>query len=177
MPTELDKAKSGWREQESGGGIVHIDSERDGLTAMGSVDGVACRYLDVDPQKKTRATTMGYFYFNLDPSFKRTSVQTVKVEVEYRSDAHGTFGLDYDAMAPTKTAHFIYMHTPPVRLSGATNWQTATFHLKDAAFENSQNGGADFRVWVRPPDLNLRRVTVTRETADTLTEKPAPLNR
>src|SRR5262249_6002996 len=123
-------------EQESGGGLLHIDSERDGLTAMGSVDGVACRFLDFDPQKKANASAMGYFYFRLDPSFKQASVRNVSIEVEYCSQVRGAFGLDYDAIAPTKTLHSIYTHAPSVRLEGSNKWQRATFHLKDAAFES-----------------------------------------
>jgi hypothetical protein len=55
---------------------------------------------------------------------------------------------------------------PYVRSSGFTSsktWETATFHVRGATFNNSQNGGSDFRFSVNPPELYVRRVTVTRE--------------
>jgi len=49
------------------------------------------------------------------------------------------------------------------RLRGSNTWQTATFHIVDGVFMNSENGGADFRLEVTPPEIYLRRVSVTRE--------------
>jgi hypothetical protein len=66
-----------------------------------------------------------------------------------------------------KTLKSIYTRAgPAVALDGAKEWETATFHLRDAAFEGSQNGGADFRFEVLPPELYIRRVTITREQED-----------
>jgi hypothetical protein len=126
--------------------------------------------LNFDAQRKAKASAMGYFYFRIHPSFKREGVRAVSIEVEYCSPVRGMFGLDYDAIAPERTLHSIYTHAPAVRLDGSNKWQTATFHVKDAAFENAQNGGADFRLWVRPPDLYVRKVVVTREQVENLTQ-------
>jgi hypothetical protein len=41
-------------------------------------------------------------------------------------------------------------------------WAATTFEITNAIFRNSQNGGADFRPEVVPPELFVRRVTVTR---------------
>jgi hypothetical protein len=41
--------------------------------------------------------------------------------------------------------------------------QDNVFHIRNATFENAQNGGADFRLTIRPPDLYVRRVTLTRQ--------------
>jgi hypothetical protein len=49
-------------------------------------------------------------------------------------------------------------------VKGVKAWQTCSFELKDPAFLNSQNGGADFRFWVEPPELYVRRVTVIDES-------------
>jgi len=48
-------------------------------------------------------------------------------------------------------------------LDGSKEWKKASFHIRDGAFENSENGHSDFRIEVVPPDINIRRVTVTRE--------------
>ena len=42
-------------------------------------------------------------------------------------------------------------------------WSVATFHVTNAVFTNSQRDGADFRLEVVPPQIHVRRVTVTRE--------------
>jgi hypothetical protein len=149
-------------QDESGGGIVHISTERDGLTAVGSVEGVACRYMDFEPESKTR--TVGYFYFAVDPSFKQADFQNVTIDVEYRSAGQVTIGLDYDSATTAKSKHSSYMHAPSVGVRPSSSWQTTSFSLEDAGFQNSQNGHADFRLWVRPPSLFLRKVTVTRES-------------
>jgi hypothetical protein len=52
---------------------------------------------------------------------------------------------------------------PNVRLKGSGKWLKATFHVRDGTFQNSQNGRADFRLWVSPPELCVSRVTVTLE--------------
>ncbi len=44
-------------------------------------------------------------------------------------------------------------------------WSRATFHLTNAVFLNSQRDGADFRLEVVPPEIYVRRVTLTREAA------------
>ena len=148
-------------EQEAGAGIRHIASERDGLTAIGSVEGVTCRYLDFEPESKQRA--VGYFYFAVDPSFKQADIQKVTVEIEYRSDNRGSLGLDYDGSIKEKSLHAAYLHAESVNMTPSKSWQTASFSLEDAGFQNSQNGKADFRLWVRPPSLYVRRVTLTKE--------------
>src|SRR5262249_6713451 len=42
-------------------------------------------------------------------------------------------------------------------------WLKATFHVRNASFQNTQRGGGDFRLWASPPELCVRRVTVTQE--------------
>lgn len=42
-------------------------------------------------------------------------------------------------------------------------WSMATFHLTNTVFLNSQRDGADFRLEVAPPEIHVRRVTLTRE--------------
>ena len=44
--------------------------------------------------------------------------------------------------------------------------QTVTFRVRDGLFENSENGNSDFRVEVSSPEIYVRRVSVTRESAE-----------
>jgi hypothetical protein len=75
---------------------------------------------------------------------------------EMRKPYKSTTPINADEVAFGATARFV--------LAPATNeWQTARFRVTDGAFMNSQNGGADFRFEVTPPEIFVRRVTVTRE--------------
>jgi hypothetical protein len=153
--------------QESGQGVVHIPTERDGLTEITTWKGMRCRKLNVPPGTDGGNRPRGYFYFALDPSFKQTDAKAVRIEVEYFSENPAVLALQYDANASSRSLRSFYTRAgPAISLDGAKLWETATFHIRDGAFENSQNGGADFRLEVRPPELCVRRVTVTRETQE-----------
>ena len=107
---------------------------------------------------------MGYFYFFIDPSFKQRDTNNVRIEVEYYNEKRGSLSLQYDAWAKEKSMKTIYTRAgPSISLDGAQEWETATFHIRNAAFDSAQNGGADFRLEVSPPELSIHRVTVTRE--------------
>jgi hypothetical protein len=153
----------GDEESESRNGLRHLDRERDGATTVETLDGVACRYLNFT----ARNWSLGYFYFVIHPTFKRQDCSRVRIEFECLDPKPGTLGMQYDAMGSetNRNAAFIQAH-PVVRLRGSGAWRKVSFRLKDAAFANSQNGGADFRLWVSPPELYVRRVTVTREDAE-----------
>jgi hypothetical protein len=151
-------------ENESGQGVRLIARERDGLTAVATVNGKQCRRLDLPPAKGGKARDKGYFYFALDPSFKQGGAQVVRIEVEYCSESTATLALQYDAIAASRNLSSIYTRTGSrVALDASSEWETAAFHIRNGAFENAQNGGADFRLEITPPELSVRRVTVTRE--------------
>jgi hypothetical protein len=154
-------------EQEAGQGVIHMATERDGLTEIATLSGKRCRKFNLPPATDGAGRPRGYFYFALDPSFKQADARSVKVEVEYFSESKAFLGLQYDANASPRSLRTFYTRTgPAICLDGAKLWETATFHIRDGAFENSQNGGADFRLEVRPPELGVRRVTVTRESQE-----------
>src|SRR5438876_6750235 len=51
-------------EKESGHGLEHLPTERDGVTEIGTVNGVRCRHLNLPQRSGTGAgRQMGYFYF------------------------------------------------------------------------------------------------------------------
>lgn len=152
-------------------GLRHLAAEPDGRTALTNLDGVACRHLN------RVGKSSGFFYFTISPSFKRGGLSNAICEVEYLCPTRGNFRLQYDGMEfdthrPYKSV--IDEGGTPVRLGGnndhsrvpaVNSWETATFRITDALFDNSQNGGADFRLEFLPPDIFVRRVKLTRETA------------
>jgi hypothetical protein len=150
-------------EVESGTGLCLLD-ESDGRTEVTNVNEKACRAMKPTAQMRADPNRSGFIYFVIHPSFKRPEVKSYRIEVEYCGGPRGDFGLQYDALAPRRTLSAVYTRaSPTVYLSTPDQWKTATFRLPNAAFENGQNGGADFRLVVRPPQLWVRRVTVTRD--------------
>ena len=151
-------------ENESSQGVEFIARERDGLTAVATVNGKKCRRLALPPATGGKARDRGYFYFALDRTFKKEGATIVRIEVEYCSESRATLALQYDAIAASKNLSSIYTRAGSrVALDGSSEWETAAFHIRNGAFENAQNGGADFRLEIAPPELSVRRVTVTRE--------------
>ena len=150
-------------EEDPESGLRHLRTEADGSSAVATILDKPCRYLNLSA--KIKAGEWGYFYFALDPDFKQGRVGDYRIEIEYYSETSGEFGVQYDAQAATKSLSSTFRDAgATVHLKGLKQWQTAVFHLRGAAFQNSQNGHADFRIWTHPPELYVRRVTVSRET-------------
>lgn len=152
-------------EHESGTGLQHVYFESEGATLTATVDGSPCRHLQRD-----KGNT-GYLYFTLDPTFKKRPLTQATIEVEYFDHAPGAFGIHFDSTNLADVPHAIYANARQVvRLAGTKAWQTASFPIREAGFKNRQNSKADFRIWVTPPEMYVRRVTVLRGTQD----KPSP---
>jgi hypothetical protein len=161
-------------EVETGTGLLLLDSERDGLTVVTNVNGKACRAMNPTQRMRSDPMASGYVYFVIHPTFKVPEAKNFKIEVEYCGEP-GDFAIEFDALAAQKTGSAAYKRANPAgRLTTEGDWKTATFLIRNAAFENSQNGGADFRLSVRPPALCVRRVTVTREAEPTAIPRPPP---
>ena len=144
-------------------GLKHNDKERDGITTIVKVDTTPCRLLNLKESGRGEA----FLYFSIEPAFKVTNATNVRVDVEYfdvlLDERPTSFGIHYDAAATGSSLSSRYRSAgKTVTLTGANRWMTATFFLRNAAFKNSQNGQSDFRIYARPPDLYVRRVTVTR---------------
>lgn len=158
-------------------GLKHLDKQADGRTTVERLDGVLCWYLDRTPEGKT----FGYLYFAIHPDFKERPLKTARIEVEYLVTNSGFLRLQYDASegdttkpykgVPAQGGTTVKLGTAGgvSRIQGTNTRQKATFYVADGAFRNSQNGRADFRLEVVPPEIYVRRVTLTREDA-----QPAP---
>lgn len=155
-------------ENESGGGLTHLDQERDGLTTMATLDGISCRYLNLKAQK-----AKAFLYFSIDPAFKTGDLSRIVIEIEYFDGARGTLGLHYDA-SKSKNNPAAYTDTRTTVMTGTKTWKTSQFQLSHPTFRNSQNGGADFRIWVAPAELYVRRVIVARAEPEPNRVLPAP---
>lgn len=152
-------------------GLRHHFWQRDGYTQLMDVEGVPCRNLDLTLDGYTK----GYFYFSIDPSFKNRDVSKVRIDVEYfdgPSGKEGVFGLQYDATESPAGGGTSKQWYPNVPLKGSGRWLKASFHVRDGTFKNSQNGSADFRLWASPPQLAVRRVTLTLEPQSDVEAKP-----
>jgi hypothetical protein len=117
----------------------------------------------------------GSIYFELSKDFKRADPMNARVEIEYLAKADTAIRLQFDGLAGD--VHQKYRPVLPVgakvmRLGTGADygtiptpgvWSVATFQLTNAVFMNSQKDGADFRLEVVPPEIYVRRVTVTRE--------------
>jgi hypothetical protein len=113
-------------------------------------------------------------YFELNPTFKSVGLMNARIEVEYLTTQSNAFRLEFDGLDHGRARSYVpvlptnatltrwvtgvsYARAPVV---GA--WAVATFEITNATFRNSQNDGADFRFEVVPPEIYVRRVTVTR---------------
>jgi hypothetical protein len=138
----------GTRDQSNG--LKRINNG-DGKSMATSAGGSTCRLLEERPET--------YLYLQVAPAFKKHLSTQATVTVECLAMKPGTFDVQYDGgtsddpyTASAKT----------VVLGGSGEWQTETFELSNARFQNRQNGEADFRLRVNCPSFHIRCVTVTK---------------
>jgi hypothetical protein len=153
-------------------GLRHLPDAGRARTSVQNVDGVPCRYLN----RVTEGRYCGSLYFAINPSFKAEGLKHARVEIEYLAKPDVSVRLQFDGVEGD--THRMYL---PVLPEGARVitigtgadygiiptpgvWSVATFHLTNAVFLNSQRDGADFRMEVAPPEIYVRRVTMTRES-------------
>ncbi len=146
--------------------VLQATNETRGLFQLEHADGVTeAAEADGRPCRATVATQHGgrYVYFRIDDSFKWTDRMLVNVEVDYFDAADGSFSIDYDGSDTNAPFQGAYTSSAlNVSLRRGQTWKTASFRLSGARFENSQNGGADFRISVRADPFYVGRVTVKR---------------
>ncbi len=138
-------------------GLRQTKRYKDGATTPASVGGRECHHL------KRTGTAGLYIYFIVDPSFKTTNWMDVTVTVEYFDATQGSFYVEYDGHDRNAKGAGAYTPTSKrVIQKGTRTWETETFELKNARFQNGQNDNADFRVRVQTPEFFVSRVTVSR---------------
>ena len=96
-------------------------------------------------------------------------VATTLLRLQY-DGTEGALHKRYKSAPPGGAEMSLGADTRYTVLRESNQWQTVTFDVTDGVFMNSQNGGADFRFELSPPEIYVRRVTVARSTA--LTPRP-----
>ncbi|MBL9135006.1 MAG: hypothetical protein JNK85_04015 [Verrucomicrobiales bacterium] len=137
-------------------GLLQLESA-DGVTQASIVADSPCRVM-VGTEHASR-----YLYLRIDDSFKWAEVMEVVVLVEYFDGKRGTLRVEFDGSDPTAPFSGAYSPSDALALNGTGAWGTATFRLRGARFNNSQNGGADLRLSSGATEIAVRRVRVLRE--------------
>ncbi|MGE5430421.1 MAG: T9SS type A sorting domain-containing protein [Syntrophomonadaceae bacterium] len=98
----------------------------------------------------------GCAYFAVDDTLIRNGNHPhLFLSVEYFDEpSAGKFRIQYDGTASA------YQDGEWVSLTGTGRWKTATFEIKDAKFNNSENGGADFRINSDNNNLILNQIKI-----------------
>jgi hypothetical protein len=90
-----------------------------------------------------------YLYFDIDDAFvQRIAGHPIELTITYCDLGQGELELQYDSRdpaAPLDGAYKAAAQKMPLKNSG--QWQTATFQLPDARFENRQNSATDLRIF------------------------------
>lgn len=148
-------AKANWSD-----GLRQVEPEKGLGTKVAKVGGFECRCL------KTPDKQEGFLYFTIDPTFKATNAQEVKVVVQYFDATEGSFSIDYDGQAGKYTKAESLVHQ-----KASAQWETAEFILRKTRFDNLQDNNADFRLRVKVPEFFVRRVEVLRDTTPAITDQ------
>jgi hypothetical protein len=107
-----------------------------------------------------RTTGNNYICFGVDDRFLNGGKTPVQVKLTYLDNFAGKWGIEYDAA--DGNAH---KKAKPVENRNDGTWKTVTFEIPDAAFQNRQKGGMDFRIHNGGSnDLTVRFVRVIRLT-------------
>jgi hypothetical protein len=135
-------------------GLVQLENE-DGITVAANADG----------RNGRRVTSRGpkYMYFSIDESFKKPDPAEFVLSVDYFDGSSGTISVEYDGSDESAPFNGAYSPSPDVaRLTGAKQWKTAAFKLREARLLNSQNRGADFRLVISSTDVVVGGIAVRR---------------
>jgi hypothetical protein len=142
-------------DQDVPNGLRRCEVSTDGSTEPGEMGGHKCRVA------LRRSNTPGYIYFAFDPALRSSQIRDAVVTVEYFDYAPGEFRLNYDAVDLTQNRPSPYRSAEErEKCVGSQQWRKARFLARSPRFQHSQNGGADFRIELRIPELYVRRVTV-----------------
>lgn len=150
----------GFDESEAASGLS-LKTGGDGLAEV--VDVAGNRAVRTLPNEAGPAC---YLYFAVDDSFAFGGGAPLRVRVEYRDEGRTPFALQYDSADASALLAGAYKTAGTVERTGSGTWKWATFDLPDPLLIGRQNLGADLRLVAPAGSLTVRRVTVTRVSAD-----------
>ena len=87
------------------------------------------------------ATENDYIYFNIDDAFIKGGQNKVMIKVTYLDNFASQWGVQYTAPGNG------YKDSIQITNANDNKWKTVSFTISDAAFDNSQVGGMDFRIY------------------------------
>jgi hypothetical protein len=139
-----------------------------GPFTWGEADGRQVLQTQANPE----STTSGNLYMAVDDRYLSGGPQRAWLVLTYLPQAAGRFQVQYENAAVGTT----YYNATAVEVTAdqVGTWQTTTVDLPDAAFNNRQNGAADFRLRLPqnyPMAISEMRLT-TIDPADTPTDPP-----
>jgi tetratricopeptide (TPR) repeat protein len=126
---------------------LHVIERRDSKHTLAQVEGEQAEFFEGG---------WNYAYFFIDPTFKWGLGSNVLVRVEYRSMTSHTIGLQYDGYRD------IYSRASTRSALSTGKWQVIEFVMRDARFQNSQNGHTDFRLYDNEAGFYVKRIAVSR---------------
>lgn len=154
------KVRTALGEQDENDGLRLVYWE-DGPTKPAVAAGRQARAVQRLP--KFPVTADAYVYFAIEKHCKSSKLLVnATLEIEYFDAGPGQLRVQFDGEYPGTNFNGAYEPTAElVKLNGDRTWKSANFRLKRARFRNSQNGGADFRLWVSAPEFCVASATLT----------------
>lgn len=112
-----------------------------------------------------RVAARQYLYFDADDAFQPRKGEALEFTVEYWDGGTSRPHLQYDSDDRLAGGCGVYKDHPPAPSDGQGQWRTHHFRPGDAQLRNSQNNGADFRLYAAENEMLVRKVVVTRAPA------------
>jgi len=123
-----------------------------------------------EARSTNHAAGSDYMYFGVDDKVLYGGSNPVQIKVTYLDNNNATWGVQYDAADGNATKS-----TSTVTNVNDGQWKTATFSVPDAAFQNREKGGMDFRIYDGGrQDLTVRFVRVVKDSASSIPVNSAP---
>lgn len=141
-----------------GDGLALIPVSWDGTWELTEKDGA--RVMQGTPEKNNSSSkaTNHYYYFGIDDFLKPESFAgNATVTIVYYDGGFSQCILEYDSDGENK-----YKKAATFTGKRTGEWKTFSWTLTDAGFYGRQNGGADFRIYVRHSDspAGVENITV-----------------
>ena len=170
-----DLFKQGWKPPRVKGGFTGAKSiqasagdarQNAGLRLVNPEDGQTT-VRDVSGRKAWAAipfrnSGQRYVYFRADDSFKWADTMEAIITLDYFDATPGRMRIEFDGSDTSALLDGAYSRTENVSLTGDRKWKTTTFKLSGARLENSQNGGADFRIVAEAGELMVGKLSLGR---------------
>lgn len=102
-----------------------------------------------------------YLYFIADNAFRQKADSALDIQLTYLDAGTGDIGLDYDSTDRRAAVNGAYGNSSlTIHRINSGQWRTVLFHIHNARFQGSENGGSDFRFSVHGDPLLVHSVRV-----------------